>query len=263
MGVHRFYLSLFLCIGAAPLISSAIDCNTYNPLICQPDLLQFCFTDGTLIQGSCEASHMVCNESKVIDESFASCQSSDTFNCTGYSSIDPCLPDLIEYCFTNGEKVVGTCAAKSKYCVDNLEIDASGNSCEDPSIDCDNHDPNEICRPDLVEYCLSDGRKIAGLCQAGKIVCSEDVTLDLTGLACAKVDCGRYNATQQCNSADKTEYCLGDGPDHIAVGECEALAAICLNGKEPNFEEGGCSACSQISKIPALLVFIIYIIYNV
>ncbi|KAK6170751.1 hypothetical protein SNE40_019064 [Patella caerulea] len=179
------YYLLSLILLSLGVGTEGIDCSTFNKDTCQQDSIRYCLTDGRIIDGTCEVSSLVCESVAVVDETFAACVSSlaSMFNCTGHIVGGACLPDSIPYCLTNGETVLGTCDAKAKVCEDGEEVDITGASCAD-AFDCNFFNPDEICRPDMVPYCLKNGEIINGICETKKAICGEGEELDSTGDSC-------------------------------------------------------------------------------
>ncbi|XP_025098524.1 uncharacterized protein LOC112566521 [Pomacea canaliculata] len=114
-----------------------------------------------------------------------------------------------------------------------VEVQAACNT-DATVFDCDNFNPN-LCNPDLTPFCLTNGTKVSGSCEAKRAVCVEHAFLDNTNQACdptattaaypqIHLDCCIYNETSRCTH-DLFPICLTNGTR--VYGTCSALKAVC------------------------------------
>ncbi|XP_046353944.2 uncharacterized protein LOC124133555 [Haliotis rufescens] len=80
-------LALVMGVARCSLVTN---CTDFNPAVCQPDLIVYCFTDGTTAQGSCEANDRICFENATLsgDNSCFSTMSSTLSTTTTTSQND-------------------------------------------------------------------------------------------------------------------------------------------------------------------------------
>ncbi|XP_041353194.1 uncharacterized protein LOC121371394 [Gigantopelta aegis] len=68
-------IALALVFATSLTDGLTVNCSTFNPSICNPDVNKYCFSDGKVVISDCLAKEKICdaNDTSVIDDTWAAC----------------------------------------------------------------------------------------------------------------------------------------------------------------------------------------------
>ncbi|KAK7107029.1 uncharacterized protein [Littorina saxatilis] len=84
MFTMRFVAGLVVLVAVLACSRGQLSCVNYNPLVCLPDLKNYCLVNGTMMRGTCDAQAAICGSGAPEATDIACCLG--TAQCTAFNS---------------------------------------------------------------------------------------------------------------------------------------------------------------------------------